>query len=441
MKNSYILFFTLLYPLCAICQPDNDACDNAIDISELFGNEIGVGTSVGPFSNVDATGESELAADLVDIWFDVNIATNEPSIDQSVWFKFTGDGNTYQIFTWNCPGSAMYSEDTQLALYSGTCDSLSLVAGNDDMMSFWGWYHAVLNFKAEAGTDYWLLLDGFNHFEGGTWEGIAQGSTCIASMQLERLTDHAVCDQSRDINELFETTTGNTPGFVGPFDDTELGSGIGMNPYADMLGAECWDDGIDDGSVWFTWTGDGNPYTIVHSQCQEGDDTFVYYFGFDSQMALYKGDCGELVPVACSEDIDFEQGYYWAQIGFDSEEGEDYYLRFDGYHWEYLQYDWSAEGAFCLRADLGNVNGIQDWSETLIVDVFPNPAREAVTISWSGDDMIADVVVRDISGKEVLYLNHIVRNSLHQLDLPNGQYTLQVLTSEHSTVKRLQILR
>ena len=41
-----------------------------IDISELFAAEIGVGTSVGPYSNLEATGAQELAADLVDYWFD-----------------------------------------------------------------------------------------------------------------------------------------------------------------------------------------------------------------------------------------------------------------------------------------------------------------------------------------------------------------------------------
>ena len=64
--------------------------------------------------------------------------------------------------------------------------------------------------------------------------------------------------------------------------------------------------------------------------------------------------------MACSEDIDFDEGWYWSQVGFDSEEGEQYYLRFDGYHWINSGNEWSAEGVFCLRADMGNVNTTEE---------------------------------------------------------------------------------
>ena len=87
------------------------------------------------------------------------------------------------------PGSAIYSNDTQLALYTGTCDSLTLVTANDDMQPWWGWWHAVLNFKAEEGVDYWLMADGFNHFEGDPWQGVAQGTFCIGGIGVEPLTD------------------------------------------------------------------------------------------------------------------------------------------------------------------------------------------------------------------------------------------------------------
>lgn len=439
-------FFTLLILVLsanmALAQPENDLCSGAIDITDLFTPGIGEGASVGPYSNLDATGDSTLAADLVDFWFDIAPGTSEPSVDQNIWFKFTGDGNVYQIMTWNCPGSAIYSNDTQMALYTGTCDSLNFVLGNDDMQPWWGWWHSWMNFKAEEGVDYYLMIDGFNHYEGGTWEGVAQGSFCIGGIQVEPMTDHVACESSRAIDELFEATTASTPGFVGPFDDSPSGSGIEMNPDADMLGTECWTDGVDDGSVWFSWTGDGNPYTITHSQCQEGDETFVYYFAWDSQMALYKGDCGELVPIACHEDLDFDEGWYWSQIGFDSEEGETYYLRFDGYHWENQGYEWKASGAFCLRADLGNINGMEEADLTdLVIDAYPNPAANTLTLSWSGADFTADVQVFDMTGKQVASWPNVQRGSQQQFDLPNGFYTLQINTDDTAGVTRLQVLR
>lgn len=440
MKNLF-LCAALSLPFLAWAQPENDLCADAIDISELFAAEIGIGTSVGPYSNLEATGEQELAAGLVDYWFDTAAGASEPTVDQSIWFKFTGDGHTYQIMTWNCPGSAIYSNDTQLALYTGTCDSLTLVAANDDMQGWWGWWHAVLNFKAEEGVDYWLMADGFNHYDGDPWQGVAQGTFCIGGIGVEPLTEHTECSASRNIDALFESTSASTPGFIGPFDDTEGASGIGTNTEADMLGAECWTDGYDDGSVWFSWTGDGNSYTVTHSQCQEGDETFVYYFAWDSQMALYRGDCGELVPMACSEDINFDEGWYWSQVGFDSEEGEQYYLRFDGYHWTNAGYEWSAEGAFCLRADMGNVNTTDEHVNELVLDVYPNPAMDRITVSWSGSESMADVRVFNMAGKEVAFWPTVRRGTQHALDLPSGFYTLQIETADARTTKQLQILK
>ena len=53
------------------------------------------------------------------------------------------------------PQGAMYADDTQMALYSGACDDLTLVTANDDMAymwaSEWGWWYSFLDFKAEEG--------------------------------------------------------------------------------------------------------------------------------------------------------------------------------------------------------------------------------------------------------------------------------------------------
>ncbi len=430
----------------AFAQPANDICDDAIDISELLTGEIGAGAELGTYSNVDATGEPELAADLVDLWFDAAAGQTEPSIDQSVWFRFTGDGGVYQMITGNwCAGSAMYADDTQMALYSGACDDLTLVTANDDMAymwaSEWGWWYSFLNFKAEEGVEYWLMVDGYNYYQGNAFQGVSVGSFCLGAINVEPLTDHTACADARNIDALFGDTSGNSPGYIGPFDDTEIASGIGMNPDADMLGTECWQDETDDGSVWFSFTGDGNPYTVVHSQCDPEDETFVYYFGWDSQMALYKGECGELVPVACSEDIDPDQGWWWAQVGFDTEEGTEYFLRYDGFHWQNDFYDWSAEGAFCLRADLGNVNGLSEDESAFITDVYPNPAQGAVTFSWSGSDNTADVTVVDATGKTVVSLSNVTRNQPQDLNLPVGHYIVQIITNDTSGTSRLQIVK
>ncbi|HAD22275.1 MAG TPA: hypothetical protein DCF87_09225 [Opitutae bacterium] len=433
-----------LFTTDAIAQPENDFCTDAIDISDLLTGEIGVGADLGPFSNIDATGEADLAANLSDVWFDVAAGEEEPSVDQSVWFKFTGDGGVYQMATGNwCPGSAMYANDTQVALYSGGCNSLNLVAANDDMMYLWdsnqGWWYSIINFRAEEGVDYWLMVDGFNHYQGNTFQGVSVGNFCLHAVKLEPTTEHTVCNNARNIDAMFDATSAANPGFMGPFDDSEIGSGIGMNPDADMEGTECWEDATDDGSVWFSFTGDGNPYTVTHSQCGPEADYMAYYFGFDSQMVIYKGECGELVPIDCSEDINPDEGQWWAQVGFDSEEGTEYYLRFDGFHWDNDFYDWSAEGSFCLRADLGNINGISESDAALVTDVYPNPSEGTVTFSWSGNDSTADIYIVDVTGKTIASLLNVTRNEQHNLDVSPGHYIVQIITNTTSGTSRLQI--
>ena len=101
-------------------------CANAIDINDIFGVEVGTQLDAGPFSNVDATGESELAADLVGSWFDPLDGELPSSVDQSVWFKFTGNGNTYQLMTPTVLVLPFTATTPKLALYSGTCDDLEL---------------------------------------------------------------------------------------------------------------------------------------------------------------------------------------------------------------------------------------------------------------------------------------------------------------------------
>ena len=98
----------------------------------MLGNGIGVQQTSDTYTNIDATGEPELADALQGFWFDQDSAGNDVSVDQSVWFTMQGDGGTYQIVTTNCAGAAFYSNDTQMALYKGSCDALELVLANEN---------------------------------------------------------------------------------------------------------------------------------------------------------------------------------------------------------------------------------------------------------------------------------------------------------------------
>jgi hypothetical protein len=439
---SFLLICPLFLHLNISAQPDNDLCSGSIDINELIGAEIGVLTQKGPFTNVDATGEEGLSNDLIETWWDYDSNGFMPSVDQTVWFHFTGDGNTYQFRTLNCPGAVFYSNDTQLALYSGSCDSLDLVGGNDDLMGFWspewGWCYSFINFKAEENVDYWLMVDGFNWNDGVTYQGVAEGAFCISSVQLTPLTDNNSCNSALAIDEILSATE-NNPSYVGPFDNTVLGSNIMPDENAEAIGIECWEDGpTEDGSVWFTFTGDGGSYTISPTHCN--DDNLVYYWAWDAQMALYSGDCNELNPVACDEDYDSANSLYWPEIGVDTEDGVGYFVRMDGVHWANAGFDWVADGGFCMQAVAGNVNLVHE-NKLLEVSFYPNPCVGEITLDWIGENNNADIVAFDQSGKKVGVFLNVIKGQKINLNVAPGIYVLNIKSDHHIGSVTVNVLR
>ena len=430
----------MLFSIQAFAQPDNDICSGAIDIDELIGNEIGTLQETGPFTNVGATAEEGLSGDLIGNWFDADPNGIQPSVDQTVWFHFTGDGGTYQLKTVSCD-TYFYANDTQLALYQGACDDLTFLGANDDLMGFWngdwGWYYSFLNFKTEVGVDYWLMIDGFNYNDGDTFQGVSDGAFCLSSIKLNPLTDHNTCTDAL-VLEDFLSATEDTPSQVGPFDNTLLGSNIMPDPNAENIGIECWEDGpTEDGSVWFSFTGNGNSYTIAPSNC--GDNVFAYYWGFDAQMAIYTGDCGELTPVACSDDIDGANNMFWPVIGLDTEDGVTYYVRMDGYHWTNNGAEWTAEGAFCLEASVGNVNGISNI-QPLDVNFHPNPCYGDITVTWEGGDQVADIVAFDQLGKRVGVFLNVSKGQEINLNVSAGMYVLNIISDNHTGSVTVDVL-
>ena len=145
--------------------------------------------------------------------------------------------------------------------------------------------------------------------------------------------------------------------------------------------------------------------------------------------------------MACSEDYNTDEGQWWAEVGFDSEDGVEYYLRFDGFLWENDGFTWTANGAFCLQAFPGNVNGMSEL-EPVALDVFPNPSVGGnVSLSWPGSESVADVAVFDMTGRQVAGLRQVVRNDMVNLDLSAGTYVLKMRTETSSATTQLQVVR
>ena len=139
-------------------QPENDEPAGAIAL--VLGAN-------GPFTNVDATpGADDLAGGVCsdqgagDGWF-------EPSIDNTVWFTYTGTGGEVTIQSGTGCGDDGSNNDTQFALFEGAGDG-PLVVCNDDIDG--SVFYSSITFLAEDGVEYFLLVDG--------WDGTV-GEFCI----------------------------------------------------------------------------------------------------------------------------------------------------------------------------------------------------------------------------------------------------------------------
>ena len=89
-----------------------------------MGAPVGSPQTGGPYDNTNATTE---ASDPADGWECYGALAPEPSLDNTLWFAFVGDGNTYDIITTDCGGGlANYIDDgdTQMSIYTGSCGAL-----------------------------------------------------------------------------------------------------------------------------------------------------------------------------------------------------------------------------------------------------------------------------------------------------------------------------
>jgi Secretion system C-terminal sorting domain len=149
-----------------LAQPINDICSSAIDLQpSLPVNQESV--LLGPYSNEFATGNDLDIATVTGCWLDdlTGLADgSSPQIDATVWFRFEGYDGELMLYVQPCDSNLNFlSEDTQMALYTGECDSLELVACNEDVNSAMQTYWSGIITPIASGTTYYLAVDGFNY--------------------------------------------------------------------------------------------------------------------------------------------------------------------------------------------------------------------------------------------------------------------------------------
>ncbi len=119
---------------------DNDDNDICTDAATITCGTTYTGSTVGKGNDTPAT------------------CTTISGTGGGVWYKIAG--NNQQITVSTCGAGTNF--DTKLRVYSGSCAALTCVTGNDDACAT----QSTVNFDALVGTDYFILLHGYNASEG-----------------------------------------------------------------------------------------------------------------------------------------------------------------------------------------------------------------------------------------------------------------------------------
>ncbi len=173
-----------------------DACTDAIDINSLLGGPQNAAQTSTLYDNngYNASGDPAAGWDC----FDDQVG---PSLDHTIWFSFTGDGNTYRIRTVQCNATNYINGDgdTQMALYSGVCADPTPVACNEDEDVVNDVYNAILEIATQPGLTYKLLVDG--------WVGDGFPGTGEFCLEVTNLTPSAVTEIGKAGIRIFPNPT------------------------------------------------------------------------------------------------------------------------------------------------------------------------------------------------------------------------------------------
>lgn len=197
----FILFFVIaIFSAVCFAQPANDICSSAISIQTYLEQATSETSVAGPYSNVAATGNDVDIATVTGCWLDdlTGLADgSSPQVDATVWFHFTGISGVFDLQVQPCDTNLNFiSQDTQMALFTGECDSLLLVDCNEDMDAAAFNYWSGIQTTLEQDASYYLAVDGFNYSGFGSPElPLTTGEFClrIANSVLsvsEKMTAH-----------------------------------------------------------------------------------------------------------------------------------------------------------------------------------------------------------------------------------------------------------
>jgi len=400
-------------------QPTNNDCTNSIDLSSSLGQGVGNAINAGTYDNTEATTGSNDPTTGFDCFGEPDGNGGAPSLDNTLWFKITGDGNEYYIeaTSTDCAvNEGITGNDTQMAIYTGNCGALIPMVCNEDFEDAGtGNYPAAIQLSTVVGETYYILVDGFN-----LNDNLAEGEFCMFITQFEFIGCNAP----------------NVSGGVASSPTMNICEGQSINITVD--GALAPNEGALNGYAWVVSAMDleGNPDFVVDQNYLVGLDvtadltsplgiTLSNYGVFSPGTTYYF----TLVAFGGATWIDPNQQVFISQVNLDA---------------ACTMLSNSVQIDYYATADCPVA--ILNVDETVLsMSVFPNPAQDFIHLNVNAVEYTeAMIMVSNITGQIVQKQNVNLASgaNLFSLDIslmPVGVYMVSIKTNSHQSVSRFLI--
>lgn len=375
----------------ATAAPTNDEPCNAIQLPEVsstcqysFFTTNGATTSVGPPTPASCVGGSApqqggFQAGTQDVWFTITVPASG-NVDVTAFPN----------------GGAGFITDGVMALYSGTCASLTQIACSDDN-NYPGSGNDFLPFISVSGltpgtTVYLRYWDyGLGGGDFGICASTATNDECVNALYICDINGYSASTSASYTPDRPDNMRGNNEDINGNNmpDGTNTGGIFGQGgPWGN--GAPFFDVVIDNNS-WIKFTASSTTATLNVDiyDCWVGN-----YPSGGIQMQIFEGDnCTNFVPVSNFEEN--STGFVITAINLTV--GNDYYLMVDGYAGDICNYTITAESGVQFP-DIADVAPICEGESVTLTA----PAG-AVSYEWQHDGSTGQTVTVTPSTTETYY--------------------------------------
>jgi hypothetical protein len=357
--------------------PANDLCADAVNVT--CGS-----TTAG--TTLNATNENSVVCGISGV-----TAQNTPG----VWYKFVGDGSDVTVTTCS---STITTGDSRIAVYSGSCGTLTCIGGNDDAQAAGcasNTLSSVVTFSSVVGTDYYILVYSYTFAVGTNPINFELSVSCVAACS--PVTNNDDCATASPI------TVGTT---------ATASDNLCSSPSLDVAYPTCGNQFGTYYDTWYSFNANAADMTV-----NLGNTTGTTGF------ALYSGTCGALTMVvgSCST-LEGTVSVTGLTVGVT------YYVRV-------FSTSPTARGSFNLTVSQTLATGSFDASN---FSYYPNPVKNILNLSYNQE--ISNVEVFNLLGQKVIS-NVINANDteINMSGLPNGAYMVKV--TSNNQVKTIKVIK